>query len=117
MACVVLKPGIVLSANDLPSHRRKFLANYKIPRRVEFSDSELPKSGAGKILKRLLRERFWAHEERAVGYETTGCLIARQGKFVCMLLTVILSESCFTRFVFADDEPKRVPAGDVLSLW
>jgi long-chain acyl-CoA synthetase len=67
MACVVLKPGMVLSANDLTRHCRQFLANYKIPRRVEFSDTELPKSGSGKILKRILRERFWAHEERAVG--------------------------------------------------
>jgi acyl-CoA synthetase (AMP-forming)/AMP-acid ligase II len=67
MACVVLKPGVELSAKDLTSHCRQFLANYKIPRRVEFSDTELPKSGSGKILKRLLRERFWAHEERAVG--------------------------------------------------
>jgi acyl-CoA synthetase (AMP-forming)/AMP-acid ligase II len=67
MACVVLKPGMVLSANDLTSHCRQFLANYKIPRRVEFSDTELPKNGSGKILKRILRERFWAHEERAVG--------------------------------------------------
>jgi long-chain acyl-CoA synthetase len=66
-ACVVLKPGMALSANDLTSHCRQFLANYKIPRRVEFSDTELPKSGSGKILKRVLRERFWAHEERAVG--------------------------------------------------
>jgi len=67
MACVVLKPGVPLTANDLTSHCRKFLANYKIPRRVEFSDTELPKSGSGKILKRILRERFWAHKERAVG--------------------------------------------------
>jgi len=67
MACVVLKPGMALSTNDLTSHCRQFLANYKIPRRVEFSDTELPKSGSGKILKRILRERFWAHEERAVG--------------------------------------------------
>ncbi len=66
-ACVVLKPGMALSANELTTHCRQFLANYKIPRRVEFSDTELPKSGAGKILKRILRERFWAHEERAVG--------------------------------------------------
>jgi long-chain acyl-CoA synthetase len=67
MACVVLKPGMALSTNDLISYCRQFLANYKIPRRVEFSDTELPKSGSGKILKRLLRERLWAHEQRAVG--------------------------------------------------
>jgi acyl-CoA synthetase (AMP-forming)/AMP-acid ligase II len=67
MACVVLKPGMALSATDLTSHCRQFLANYKIPRRAEFSDTELPKSGSGKILKRVLRERFWARQERAVG--------------------------------------------------
>lgn len=67
MACVVLKPGMALSASDLTTHCRQFLANYKIPRRIEFSDTELPKSGAGKILKRVLREQYWAHAERAVG--------------------------------------------------
>ena len=67
MAYVALKPGMVLSANDLVTYCRQFLANYKIPRRVEFSDGELPKSGSGKILKRVLRERFWSHQERAVG--------------------------------------------------
>ena len=51
----------------MTGHCRQFLANYKIPRRIEFSDVELPKSGSGKILKRILRERFWAHELRAVG--------------------------------------------------
>jgi acyl-CoA synthetase (AMP-forming)/AMP-acid ligase II len=67
MACVVLKPGKTLSADDLIAHCRRSLANYKIPRRVEFSETELPKSGSGKILKKILRERFWAHQERAVG--------------------------------------------------
>ena len=43
---------------------RRPLANYKIPRRIEFSETELPKSGSGKILKRILRERFWALQER-----------------------------------------------------
>ena len=65
-ACVVLKPGTVLTANDLISYCRRFLASYKIPRRIEFSEIELPKSGSGKILKRVLREQFWAHQERAV---------------------------------------------------
>ena len=66
MACVVLKPGYPLTAEELTAHCRRSLATYKIPRRVEFSDSELPKSGSGKILKRILRERFWARQKRAV---------------------------------------------------
>ena len=65
-ACVVLKPGKALSGDELIDHCRGSLANFKVPRRVEFSDTELPKSGIGKILKRVLRERFWDHQERAV---------------------------------------------------
>ncbi len=66
MAYIVLKPGKSLSADELITYCRRNLANYKIPRRVEFSETELPKSGSGKILKRVLRERFWSHQERAV---------------------------------------------------
>jgi long-chain acyl-CoA synthetase len=67
MACVVLKPGKTLTAADLITHCRRTLANYKVPRRIEFSETELPKGGSGKVLKRILRERLWAHQERAVG--------------------------------------------------
>jgi long-chain acyl-CoA synthetase len=66
LACVVLKPGKTLSADDLIAHCRRSLANYKVPRRVEFSQTELPKSGSGKILKRILRERFWTSQKRVV---------------------------------------------------
>jgi long-chain acyl-CoA synthetase len=66
MACVMLKPGSTLNVDDLIAFCRKSLASYKMPRRVEFLDTELPKGGSGKILKRLLRERFWVHQERAV---------------------------------------------------
>jgi acyl-CoA synthetase (AMP-forming)/AMP-acid ligase II len=58
MACVVLKPGEALRADELAVHCRQSLANYKIPRRIEFSESELPKTGSGKILKRILRQRY-----------------------------------------------------------
>jgi long-chain acyl-CoA synthetase len=58
MACAVLKPETTFNADHLIAHCRRFLANYKIPRRVEFSDIELPKNGSGKILKRILREHY-----------------------------------------------------------
>ena len=45
---------------------RRSLANFKVPRSIEFSETELPKSGSGKILKRLLRDAAWARQERAV---------------------------------------------------
>jgi long-chain acyl-CoA synthetase len=65
-ACVVRKAGESLSEEDLIAHCRRFLANYKIPHRVELSDTELPKNGSGKILKNILREKFWADQKRAV---------------------------------------------------
>ena len=67
MASVVLKPGATLTAAELISFCRLSLANYKVPRRVEFSETDLPKNGSGKILKKNLRERFWTDRERAVG--------------------------------------------------
>jgi long-chain acyl-CoA synthetase len=67
MACVVLKPGRDLSSDDLIIFCRRYLAGYKIPKKIEFSANELPKSGSGKILKKNLRERFWAGHKRAVG--------------------------------------------------
>ena len=67
MASVVLKPGEALSADELIAFCRRSLANYKVPRRVEFSETELPKNGSGKILKRNLRDCFWADQKRAVG--------------------------------------------------
>src|SRR5246127_3055997 len=66
MACVALKPGATLTADDLIGFCRRSLANYKLPRRIEFSETDLPKNGSGKILKKTLRERFWMHQERAV---------------------------------------------------
>jgi long-chain acyl-CoA synthetase len=65
-ACVVLKPNMQLTEDGLIQHCRKSLANYKVPRHVEFSETDLPKSGPGKVLKRVLRERFWAGADRAV---------------------------------------------------
>jgi long-chain acyl-CoA synthetase len=65
-ASVVLKPGMSLTEEALILHCRQSLANYKLPRHVEFSETDLPKNGSGKVLKRLLRERFWIGAERAV---------------------------------------------------
>jgi long-chain acyl-CoA synthetase len=66
MACVVLKTGETLTADNLIAFCRRSLATYKLPRRVEFSETDLPKNSSGKVLKKTLRERFWMHQERAV---------------------------------------------------
>jgi len=52
---VVLKPGQAATAEQLLAFSRENLAAYKVPRAIEFR-SELPKSGALKILRRQLVE-------------------------------------------------------------
>lgn len=54
VAFVVLKPGRTAAAEDLIAHCRKYLVDYKVPRRIEFRDA-LPKTGVGKIDKLSLR--------------------------------------------------------------
>jgi long-chain acyl-CoA synthetase len=66
MACVVLKPQAALAEEELDRHCRARLSPYKIPRRIEFLEAELPKNGTGKVLKRTLRERFWTNNRRSV---------------------------------------------------
>src|SRR5229473_3552635 len=66
-ACVVLKSGMNISVEALIVHCRERLANYKVSRHLELSETDLPKNGSGKVLKRLLRERFWVGTKRAVG--------------------------------------------------
>ncbi len=54
-AFVVTRPGCGLDAADILAYCRERLANYKVPRQVEFR-ADLPRNPAGKPLKRLLRE-------------------------------------------------------------
>jgi acyl-CoA synthetase (AMP-forming)/AMP-acid ligase II len=65
-AAVVLRQGTNLSAEELEQYLRTRIASYKVPRHIEFMTEELPKSGSGKILKRVLREKYWAGQSRRV---------------------------------------------------
>jgi fatty-acyl-CoA synthase len=65
-AYVVRKPGATLTEPELCAHLASRIARFKMPRRYEFSDSPLPKTGTGKIVKRGLREAFWSGKERRV---------------------------------------------------
>lgn len=64
-AIVVVKPGQEVTEPELITHCRSQLANYKVPKTVELVES-LPKSGAGKILKRTLRDQYWTGKGRSV---------------------------------------------------
>ncbi len=48
-----------LGEADILAYGREHLAGYKIPRSVTFAE-EIPRNASGKILKKLLREPFWA---------------------------------------------------------
>ncbi|HZQ85400.1 MAG TPA: long-chain fatty acid--CoA ligase [Acidimicrobiales bacterium] len=64
-AVVVLKPGATTTAEELREHAKTLIAGYKAPRTAEFVDA-LPVSGAGKVLKRELRARYWEEGDRGV---------------------------------------------------
>jgi len=46
-------------AEELKAHCRAAIAGYKLPKRIELRSEPLPKSGPGKILKRVLRDAHW----------------------------------------------------------
>ncbi|MGM0615970.1 MAG: fatty acyl-CoA synthetase [Pseudomonadota bacterium] len=58
-AVVVLKEGKEVSEAALIEHAKGLMAHYKVPKQIHFADS-LPKSTAGKILKRYLRKELHA---------------------------------------------------------
>jgi long-chain acyl-CoA synthetase len=63
---VVPKAGVTLSEAELLAHCRTLIAGYKVPRSIMVRTEPLPKSGAGKILKKDLRAPFWEGRERSV---------------------------------------------------
>ena len=56
-AIVVLKPDKKITANDIIEFCRQQIASYKKPKSVEFVN-ELPRNVTGKVLKKVLREKF-----------------------------------------------------------
>ena len=65
-AIVVPKPGAAVTADELIAHARDLIAGFKLPKSVELRDTPLPLSGAMKVLKRELREPYWAGRDRRV---------------------------------------------------
>jgi long-chain acyl-CoA synthetase len=57
VAFVVLKDGIVMSADEIICYCRERLADYKCPKTVRFV-AEIPKGPTGKLLKRELAKQF-----------------------------------------------------------
>jgi acyl-CoA synthetase (AMP-forming)/AMP-acid ligase II len=65
-AIVVQRSGHVVSAEEIIEFCRGKLGGYKLPRSVDFV-AGLPRNASGKVLKRELREPYWAGQSRRVG--------------------------------------------------
>lgn len=64
-ALVVLKPGYELDAASIIAWARERIASYKTPKSVE-AIAILPRNASGKVLRRELREPYWAGYSRRV---------------------------------------------------
>jgi acyl-CoA synthetase (AMP-forming)/AMP-acid ligase II len=64
-AVVALREGTGATAEQLIAFCRLRIGGFKLPRSVDFVPA-LPRNAAGKVLKRELRERYWAGRARTV---------------------------------------------------
>jgi fatty-acyl-CoA synthase len=60
MACIILKPGVSATEDEIKEYVRSHMAKHKTPKYVKFVDS-FPMNAAGKIMKYKMRE--WAVSE------------------------------------------------------
>jgi long-chain acyl-CoA synthetase len=64
-AVVTLKPGAPADPADIIAFARTRIAGFKAPKSIDFVDA-LPRNASGKILRRELRDPYWAGKERRV---------------------------------------------------
>jgi long-chain acyl-CoA synthetase len=64
-AIVVRRAGGTVGESEVIAFARDHLAGYKVPKSVDFTDG-LPRTPSGKLLKRELREPYWAGERRRI---------------------------------------------------
>jgi acyl-CoA synthetase (AMP-forming)/AMP-acid ligase II len=64
-AIVVPRPGSAADAQAIIDFMRSRIARYKCPKSVDFVQS-IPRNPSGKILKRVLREPYWAQHSRRI---------------------------------------------------
>ena len=64
-AIVVMKPGKKATPSDIIGFTRERIAGFKTPKTVDFIEA-LPRNASGKILRRHLRDPYWAGKDRQV---------------------------------------------------
>jgi long-chain acyl-CoA synthetase len=63
VGCVIMrKAGSTLTEDELRDFLGASLAGFKVPSRIAFSNEQLPRNASGKILKRTLRDTWFASE-------------------------------------------------------
>jgi long-chain acyl-CoA synthetase len=65
-AIVVKAPGAEVTEAEIIAYAKQRLAAFKCPTSVDWIDM-LPRNPSGKVLKKDLREPFWAGRDRRVG--------------------------------------------------
>lgn len=65
MAICVARDGTKPGDEELIAFCRERLGGYKVPRRYAYVDA-LPRNPSGKVLKRVLREPYWAGADRGI---------------------------------------------------
>ncbi|MBW1711703.1 MAG: long-chain-fatty-acid--CoA ligase [Deltaproteobacteria bacterium] len=65
LALVHLRPGQEISPQDILDFCSQRLAGYKCPKVIEFT-GPLPRTSSGKIHKKVLRDKYWAGQDRAI---------------------------------------------------
>jgi fatty-acyl-CoA synthase len=64
-AIVTLRPDQTATADELIAYARERIAGFKLPKSVDFVDA-LPRNATGKVLHRMLRDRYWQGRDRRV---------------------------------------------------
>lgn len=64
-AVVSCRPGMTVTENEIIASIEDRISGYKKPKSIDFME-ELPKGANGKILKRTLKEKYWAGYKKMV---------------------------------------------------
>jgi long-chain acyl-CoA synthetase len=66
VTAIVVPRGAPPAAQELIDYCRGKIAGYKVPKSVVFRTEALPKTGPGKIAKRVLRDPYWKNTGRKI---------------------------------------------------
>jgi long-chain acyl-CoA synthetase len=66
LAIIVRHSGVEIDPLEVVAFCRERLAHYKCPSRVEIRDESLPLNPTGKVMRRALKDPYWAGQKRLI---------------------------------------------------